>query len=366
MVRSFQFACIAMLVAGCGQEILIDGPRELPQVDRFRQLKASSIDILFVVDNSRSMRPHQEALSENFALFLQHLDPDPLVRGEPGEVDYRLAIASTDTKNQAGVLHGSPPIIQPGLGYDPVVTFQKNVIVGTEGHAMERGLQAAEHALRAASEMRDAKGNKVFLRDDAFLYLIFLSDEDDNSFGEVRYFQRRFETIKGLGNENTVLASAIAGPVPDGCATADAGLRYLELAQLTGGVLGNICTEDWGETLRELAVTGLGLRKRFQLKYPVQNMDGTGVIKASDFSYIRVDYPCDTPEDDPMLTERLCAKVERRCGKGVEEPAVSCFPWWSEDDGVVFDARENTLVFSGDAIPGAGSWVEASYLPRRK
>jgi len=352
---------------GCGQEILIDRPANPEQTDSFQQLKASSIDILFVIDNSRSMFPHQEALATNFARFLEHLDPDPDKGGEPGEVDYRIAIATTDIRNQGGLLQGQPAVLRPGAGYNPVEVFAENVMVGIEGQALERGLQAAELALEAAGKLRGSGGERLFLRPNAFLYLIFLSDEDDNSFGEIRYFQRRFESIKGIGNENTVVVSAIAGPVPGGCETARPGTRYHELTQLTGGVLGNLCTEDWSQTLRELAFTGLGLRKRFQLKYPVENFDGSGVVNATDFRYIRVNYPCDTPDEDPHLREYICSQVERACPSGNDEPsAIRCYPYWDEDDGVTYDRRENTLVFSGAAVPGPGSTVEARYTPRTK
>lgn len=364
MLRPFPVVLAALLLSGCGDDVLVKSAETPDDVDRFQQLKASSIDILFVVDNSRSMLPHQEALAENFARFLEHLDPDPLKGGEPGEVDYRLAVASTDIKDQAGVLHGSPKVIAPGRGYDPVAAFQDNVVVGIEGAALEQGLRAAELALEAAGKLRDDKNQRVFLRENAFLYLIFLSDEDDGSFGEVRYYQRRFESIKGVGNENTILASAIAGPVPKGCATARPGTRYLELANLTGGVLGNLCTKDWSATLRELAFTGLGLRKRFQLKYPLDSelYDSAKELHRA-IKEIRVDYPCDTPDDDPHLAGRICSEVRDRCGEK-EHPAKSCLPYWDHDDGVTFDPRENTLVFHGAAVPGPGSFINVTYVRR--
>src|SRR5690606_15064850 len=150
--------------------------------DRFEQIKASSIDILFVIDNSGSMQPHQEALADNFARFMELIDPDPSRRGEPGEVDYRLAVATTDAENEAGVLHGNPAVLQPDPG--SLDAFKKNVVVGTSGAAREEGLRAAELALEAASKLKDGQGRKAFVRDGAFLYAIFVSDEDDKSFGE--------------------------------------------------------------------------------------------------------------------------------------------------------------------------------------
>lgn len=360
---------VALAALGCGSEILKDRPPNPPQTDRFEQIKASSIDILFVIDNSGSMQPHQEALAANFSRFMELIDPDPSTRGEDGEVDYRLAIASTDAENEAGKLHGTPAVLQPDPG--SLDAFRKNVLVGTKGAAREEGLRAAEFALEAAGKLKDAQGRKAFLRDGAFLYVIFVSDEDDKSFGEVRYFHRRLESLKGLGNENTVLTSAIAGPVPDGCVIdkergAQPGERYLELARLTGGVLGSLCTTDWSATLRELAFTGLGLRKRFQLSLPVEAQNADGVVNPESFEYLAVHYPCNIDKDDPHLDPHVCSHVEQACGAGAEKPGVACTPYWGEEDGVIFDPRENTLVFSGAAVPGPGSTIWVTYKPRSK
>ncbi|HEY0839642.1 MAG TPA: hypothetical protein VGD74_05605 [Vulgatibacter sp.] len=363
---------VALLAAAaCGSDKLIDRPADPPQTDSFAQLKASSIDILFVIDNSGSMKPHQEALAANFSRFMDLIDPDPSAKGEDGEVDYRLAIATTDVDEQAGQLQGEPKILQPGQNYDPIAAFKRNVIVGTKGAAREQGLRAAELALQGAAQLKDANGKKAFMRDDAFLYVIFVADEDDNSFGEVRYYHRRLESLKGIGNENTVLTSVITGIDRKGCKIGEDihveyGSRYVELTQLTGGVLGNLCTDDWSATLRELAFSGLGLRKRFQLSMPVEPRNADRVVTPESFDYIAVHYPCTTSNDDPHLTEHLCSHVERHCGSGADKPGVACTPYWSEEDGVIFDPRENTLVFSGAAIPGPGSTIWATYQARIK
>ncbi|AKU93071.1 vWA domain-containing protein [Vulgatibacter incomptus] len=352
---------VVALASACGRDVLIDVPKAPEKEDVFDQKKASAIDILFVVDNSASMRPHQEALLKNFARFLDVLDPAFRPDLE-GQVDYRLALASTDIFNERGALHGSPKIVQPNAGYDPLRAFQSSIDkLGTGGSARSEGLVAAEAALVTAGKQKDERGNPLFLRPGAFLYLIFVSDDDDYSAGEVRYFQRQFGSVKGVGNEGTVLASAIAGPKPRGC-SMDTGARYLELAKVTGGVQGDICNKDWSSTLQELAFTGLGLRKRFQLSLPPKDMDGSGTVDLEDLNYVGVHYPCRMSDDDPHLAD--CANVDRRCNASEKKPAVICTPYADEKDGVIFDARENSLVFSGAAIPGPGSQVVVRYYAR--
>lgn len=373
-------ACTALLapfvLASCGEPPLQEAPRRPDQVDRFEQRKASAIDILFVIDNSGSMGAHQENLSENFQYFLQLIDPDPQRVGEDGEVDYRLAVATTDTSADAGKLYGRPPILQPSDEYDPLELFEERVLVGTEGSAREEGFRAAELAVETASELKDSKGDPLFLRDLAYLYIIFVSDEDDESRDEVRYFERRFRSLKGRGDEKTVIVSAIAGPtsnpLPESCLTEDGvprvrpGHRYREMANRTGGTMGNICQDDWAETLEELAYTGLGLRKRFQLRAPARfYLKDNGEPDLSIlFKSLEVQYPCSTPRDDLKLSEKVCTRVLDRCDSS--EPVLACVPKYdmSQTNGFWFEPRDNTIVFAGDAIPGPGSVIEVRYVPR--
>ena len=87
--------------------------------------------------------------------------------------------------------------------------------------------------------------------------MIFVSDEEDQSFGETSYFYRAFETLKGPGNEGQVSLSAIVGP-PDidgegpetgGCPApqpAVPGARYVALSMYSRGLSGEfrVCDEQ--------------------------------------------------------------------------------------------------------------------------
>lgn len=368
----------ASLALACGEPEVVTVPARPAQVDRFEQRKASAIDILFVIDNSASMAANQRNLADNFEHFFRLIDPDPRRVGEPGEVDYRLAVATTDVVFTPGALvygKGEPPILRPSTAYDPLEIFRERVVVGTQGASREEGFRAAELALETASELRDETNAPLFLRDVAYLYVIFVSDEDDESRDEVRYFERRFRSARGKGDERTVIVSAIAGPttdpLPEECfdekgneLVRDPGHRYKELVERTGGTFGNICAEDWAATLEQLAYTGLGLRKRFQLSAPVryvENDDGSPILSVM-FESIEVQYPCSTPEDDPRFT--ACTRVVDRCGG--ENGTRVCVPVYdmSHRNGFWFEPRDNTLVFAGNGIPGPGSVLVVRYLPR--
>jgi hypothetical protein len=136
--------------------------------------------------------------------------------------------------------------------------FSRAVQVGIAGSGRETGIEAAAIAVgrqtnRATGEWLPAPNeNAGFLRPDASLFLIFVSDEDDSSFGEVTYFYRAFETLRGAGNEGVVSISSIVGDPdldgPDqqaslgGCPagsevrSAAAGTRYVALSMYSRGL----------------------------------------------------------------------------------------------------------------------------------
>lgn len=388
MARPFRrlASCLTLAVLGgmaCGDDEVVRVDPRPDVIDRFEQKKASAIDILFVIDNSGSMQRHQENLSNNFEHFFRLIDPDPTRVGESGEVDYRLAVATTDAIKDAGVLHhgpGEPSILAPTTDYNPLELFRKRALVGTRGAAREEGFRAAELALETAGQITDVNGNRAFLRNEAYLYIIFVSDEDDESRDEVRYFERRFRSLKSTGNEKTVIVSAIAGPnekdLPEECfdergnPIVRRGARYEAMAKLTGGIVGNICLQDWAQTLENLAYTGLGLRKRFQLSAPLYagpNKDEVDLeILTRVLHRVDVFYPCSTPRDFPGLSESACHTVADLCG-GPQRTLV-CKPSYDPNhrNGFWFEPRDNTIVFAGDAVPGPGSVVEVEYTPRDK
>ena len=61
------------------------------QADIFYQLEASEVDILLVVDNSCSMSPYQEKLSQNFDTFLTFF--------VEGNIDYQIGVTTTTVQD---------------------------------------------------------------------------------------------------------------------------------------------------------------------------------------------------------------------------------------------------------------------------
>lgn len=213
-------------------------------------------DILFVVDNSGSMSEEQTKLGNSFNTFITWLTS--------GAVDYNVAITTTDmdaTGAQGAFVAapGNPTVISSGTA-NATAAFQANVNVGATGSADEKGLAASAAALAPAML---SGANAGFLRSDARLYVVWVTDENDASSSSPATYQSQIIAAKG-GDASQVFFAAIAGPEPFGCFntsnSADAASRYIDILDATGGLFGSICDADFGVTLQNLAfeVTSAG------------------------------------------------------------------------------------------------------------
>jgi hypothetical protein len=283
------------------------------RTDVFTQRERPLIDILFVVDNSGSMGEEQTNLTLNFSQFIQFTTEL--------DIDYQIGVITTEgSGTNAGKLRG-PIIANTGANAssDPIADFVAQANVGTSGSADEEGLNAAQLALTPPLINTTNAG---FLRDGALLSIIFVSDEEDHSPGDVGGYLEAFLEAKGF-DAGAVVASAIAGDVPGGCDSAagdaDAGSRYLDVVTALQGVFASICAADWSTTMEEIGLGTFQALTRFQLSR--------------------------TPDEDTMVVI-----VD---GEVVPQ---------SELNGWSFDEETNSVKFNGTAVPAAGQQIEISYV----
>ncbi len=334
------------------------------RVDTYQQQAASNIDVLWVVDNSGSMEPRQENLARNFGAFISEFTKN--------SVDYRIAVTTTDIFKEAGRLVGSPSIISPATP-NAAAVFARNIKVGTSGSPYEVGLDAAKLSIDLQLQANAARvlqcksmcasnappACKIncetqtqfsFLRTDAYLYLIFVSDEDDRSSQDVRYFYRYFETAKGIGNDGTVTTAAIIGDVPSNTCGATPGSKYLALSDLTGGEVGSICDANFAATLGKLARNAVGLKRKFALQAK-PNVETLAVS---------LRFPCNAPPDQTAS----CAAVDKaQCeGNPVDSMNLVCTPKKGGADGWVYEEAANVIFFQGESVPGLSSQINLQYF----
>ncbi len=229
------------------------------QLDQFLQEGNNATDILFVVDNSCSMSEEQSSLATNFASFMQIVDAL--------DVDYHLGVVSTDV-GDGGALQGTTHIITPNTP-DPPGTFSTNVNLGIGGSASEQGFHSAWQAL--GSPMTDpGNPNYGFLRDEAGLRLVFVSDEAEQSGPAMGWaptdYVDWFRSLKA--NPDHVVISDITGGMT-GCSgaggNADPAVDYVLASNLSGGISASICDPSWVVTLQSLAWLSQSFADTFEL-----------------------------------------------------------------------------------------------------
>jgi hypothetical protein len=245
------------------QRVEVRDPPAIPavQVDVQRQSDAI-VDILWVVDDSGSMTNQRQTLSNNFSRFLDEL--------LALQVRFQMGVISTNY-NDRGTLRGTTKIITNATP-NPRQVFLQNTTFPPSRARLEQGLRMLELAL---TEPNRSGANAGFLRPNAALAVIVVTDEDDSSYGDPAYYARFLRSLKGPGNENLSSLSIIGGTTPDGCfppgeeiyfgGLAEPAFRYSSAATKTGGIIGSICDVSFEETLLKIASALNTLRRVFPL-----------------------------------------------------------------------------------------------------
>ncbi|HCP47130.1 MAG TPA: hypothetical protein DIU15_13885 [Deltaproteobacteria bacterium] len=292
--------CVAALVLGIGagcsdtelrliyeQPAFFDQPSALGPTqwrDEFQQRTVDASDILFVVDDSCSMSDEQDALAANFDNFIQTF--------VQSTIDYHVGVvrAALGSDTDAwGVLEDVPGFggkwIDQNTGtsaQDKIDAFTEMAQVGTDGGQCEMALQASFSAL--TYQTNPGYPNEGFLREDANLAVIVLSDEIDHGqdpadpfFGLTcdgiapeEYIPWFLYDLKGPNAQDDLVFTGIVGDRPGGCGSedsgADEGEGYWDVIDGVGGSFLSICSSDWSQFLTELGYEAAGLRRSFHLR----------------------------------------------------------------------------------------------------
>jgi hypothetical protein len=237
------------------------GTTESHQTDTFTQNSTPKTDVLFVVDDSGSMGEEQGFLAQNAQAFINE--------AQKLNTNFQIGVVSTDMTDgkKSGRFQGSTKIVRPGA--NAASQLSSNISgLGTNGDATERGLDAMVAALTDPL-INDPANNAGFLRPDAKLAVVIVSDEEDSSPGSLNFFIDFLKNIKGFANQAMVTMSAIVGDSGNGCTSSSgdavAGARYIAVQQATGGKFRSICSSNWGLIAQELGLDAFAARAGYQL-----------------------------------------------------------------------------------------------------
>jgi hypothetical protein len=203
-------ATVPALLWACNSHPL-EQPKPSPeaQTDLLYEVNpVRKLDLIFMVDNSISMQEEQDKLKANFPSFMERLAAIP-----GGLPDTRIAILSSNFG--AGVNHPSDEcknygdrasyLVKDGCNLDTAggvrwlrvgggmapnfpggdaalpTVFSCMANLGTGGCGYEHQLQSIRASFSTQGAGAVAPQNAGFLRDDAFLGIVILTDEDDCS-----------------------------------------------------------------------------------------------------------------------------------------------------------------------------------------
>jgi hypothetical protein len=288
------------------------------QTDVFHQPDKVRSDVLWVVDCSGSMSDNQQNLADNFDAFITW--------ATTLDVDFHLGVTSCQVDLPPSYSGSPSKEIRPGELVeadgikvitsntpDVIGDFTKLIILGDDCDAKEAGLQGAHMAL-SEPLVTDPSKNGTFMREDAKLYIICVSDEPDQSEGSLDFYVDFFSSIKGYRNTEMMKVSAVSSEHPGG--------RYCEVADRTGGICESINTANWAQVLESLGMDAFSAVREFPLSRP------------ADASTITV-----TVDGDPISKASSAGGAE----------------------GWTYYQDSNTIYFGDEVVPDKGSRIEVNY-----
>lgn len=328
--------CVGLVSAcdkGSRSISILSESQEFQQVTTFTPRK---IDILWVIDNSGSMENSQTNLVNNFNVFIN--------RFSSLQYDFRMAVTSTDAYRAR--FNGNQPLrrVRDGIigqtssgvrVMDPSTpnlgqVFITNATQGIAGTGDERSFSSFEDVLTYSE-------NSDFRRQDAYLAIILLSDEDDFSHSgsslnesysntnlfSIDYYKTFLDGHAGAGNYSfnaiTILDPACKA-ILDTDFPRKIGTRHMALADATGGLKLSLCG-NFADNLQLISDKILSSSQSFTIdREPVE---GTLKIFVNN-----VEVPV-----DPV-------------------------------NGYTFDVATLTVTFNGSAVPPANASIRVLFDPK--
>ena len=270
-----------------------EGTLDTEFTDEFVQGTGKDVDVLFVVDNSPSMDNKQQNLASNLSTFVKI--------ATLWSNNYHLGVITTamDTTKENGKLQSDKNgdrILTPA---SPNATTSLEYLAhpGAGGSSDEEVFDATVAALSSPLSTNTSKScakdadcgggqafcvkgaddgkmfcggyNRTFMRKNAGLEVIALTDEEEHGTGSLAYYENLFYSLKGLANKNLFHFHAITGdPGASGCTAnggAEDGSRLYQMTKDTGGKFGSICDSNYAQALKDIGSVAFGLAQQFFL-----------------------------------------------------------------------------------------------------
>ena len=305
-------------------------------------LESGPVDILWVVDNSGTMADAQAAVGDAFPSLLAELSVLA--------IDWRLGLLSTDMsdpdhRGRLLEVDDEGSILMDSTTADAASRFAGLVRLGDEGSPVERGLEASWAAL---SDPLASHDNHGFLREEARLAIIYVSDDEDcshegglpiessaacaadpASLVSVGDYLVRYEGLKANPLDVSLHALVETGVTAEfeGCGGSNPGMRIMRAARGTGGMVAPLCG-DLTPSLTELGKQLAGRRSSF----PLGGLPAEGSLQ-----------------------------VQTRSADASEEAPTAVVQDITMQNGWTWDESSNSIRLWGAAVPDLGTIVRVEY-----
>ena len=217
----------------------------------------ANVDILVVGDNSGSMKYEQTNMSQKFPSFIENLQ----------SLDWRMGIITTDAAQHKGSLVpwkatngncGDQVYLDAKIA-DASICFSTTIQLGYNGSGDEEGIRSSNLAIQ--------KNHNNWMRADAHLAIVVLSDEDEKSdalsLGTLNQPESVVESVKSkFGNNKSVSFHSIVVN-SDSCLEwqrksdpytrgGNKGTTYMKASQMMNGLVGSVCHSDYSSQLKSI------------------------------------------------------------------------------------------------------------------
>jgi len=210
------------------------------QIKELHTSNNGEVDILWVIDNSASMGPHQQNLIRNAQAFMDEFSRTTALK-------WRMGMVSTDTRDapflgigQRGVFDFHSP--------NPTNELQDAIYdLGTSGSGYEKTFEPIISTLENYPQ---------FLRANAWLIIISVTDANEQSVMSVAEFEKNLDRIRGISK---VKMFGVFGAQDLGCVLSTGedhfnytGSKYKTIIDKTKGSYFPVCAHDFGKKLVDL------------------------------------------------------------------------------------------------------------------
>ena len=266
------FLAIAIGLIGCSNGTSFGIGAEEAKYDSSIKYN-NKVDIIWLVDDSSSMLPHQQKLANEVSAMITKLNEL--------KMDYRMVVTTTSvgTGYSGGTYLGSPKVLSKDTA-DLVNLLRARLVPGERGSNFEVGIQSLQNLLSDSYVAADGRG---FHREESLLLINVLSDENDQTVGSpasvVQSLRSKLDQFKRPFRPNVGgwLVNFIGVTDPE-CNKENSfgqdlmGHRYIDLANISGGKSFSICNGNLKDAVASLQARVLEIITDYPLA-SVPNLD---------------------------------------------------------------------------------------------